>query len=657
MRSLIKILLIFSIPLLLSAADSDYAKTVQNIKDAFVDIVQIYKDGLVNNDEARINEAKSATQNAYFQHFENVEAGIRINLGQKKAYAMEAKFGKIRKAIIAKKPVADIEAIMVELNKELDEVLPIISSGHKLVGEYSDKSENQSQDIEQNLSDTSNNKIEFTTNIEPHWQVVYNQIKTLIQSAKDSYKNGDSENAKADINRIKFELYRNTKLEEAIRRFIEDGKELDGNLQRRMGSAIIAINNGVGVDVLSENLTELGELIYLNITKLPIESGSLATNVDIDESTPEEVVDFTSVVKNINDKIIASIKLYLSGDKNTAIGNTQDIYFDEFEGSGMENKIGAIDVGLKTEIERNFGDIVALMKAGADEAKLQISAKILQDNLQKALDKSTNSSSPASLLFYAFTIILREGFEALIIVAAVVAYLVKTGNQSRMNIVYSSLGVAVVLSFVMAWVMNLLFENAGQYREVMEGAVMLIAVSLLFYVGFWLLSNAGAKKWNEYIKTHVSESISAGSAKALWWTVFLAVFREGAETVLFYQALFFDAKNAQGYGAIGAGFGAGLVILLVVFFVFKKLSIKIPIRPFFLITSAIIFYMSIVFVGKGLMEFVEGKIFVPTKIDGFPTIELFGIYPYYESLIPQSIMIIALIVGVIVMKNKQKKEA
>ena len=179
----------------------------------------------------------------------------------------------------------------------------------------------------------------------------------------------------------------------------------------------------------------------------------------------------------------------------------------------------------------------------------------------------------------------------------------------------------------------------------------------MFYVGFWLLSNAGAKKWNEYIKTHVSESISAGSAKALWWTVFLAVFREGAETVLFYQALFFDAKNAQGYGAIGAGFGAGLVILLVVFFVFKKLSIKIPIRPFFLITSAIIFYMSIVFVGKGLMEFVEGKIFVPTKINGFPTIELFGIYPYYESLIPQSIMIIALIVGVIIMKNKQKKEA
>ena len=135
------------------------------------------------------------------------------------------------------------------------------------------------------------------------------------------------------------------------------------------------------------------------------------------------------------------------------------------------------------------------------------------------------------------------------------------------------------------------------------------------------------------------------------------MFREGAETVLFYQSLIFDAKDSSGYSAIGAGFVIGLVILLVVYFVFKKFSIKIPIKPFFIFTSAIIFYMSIVFVGKGLMEFVEGKIFVPTKIEGFPTIEWLGIYPYYESLVPQAIMIAALIIGVIIMKNKQAKEA
>ena len=651
MRSFLKMLFVLAVPFMLNANETDYAKTIQSIKDAFVNISALYQEGLASNDDAKINEAKTATQNAYFQHFENVEAGIRVNLGQKKAYAMESKFGKIRKAIVAKKPAEEIQAIMDELNKEMDEALPIISSGHKLEGEYSD-SKNVEATVQANASAQPQPGVAVA--IEPHWQVVYNDIKTALSAAVAAYEKGDKETAKQQINnKTKFELYRNTKLEEAIRRFISGGQGIDGDIQKRMGSAILAINNDVAADVLKSNLEELDALIYENVAKLPMNSGALATNVTIEEETSESAVDYTGVVKNINEKIQASISAYLAKDVTKAMGDAQDIYFDEFEGSGMENKIGAIDVALKTEIERNFGEIVALMKAGADEAKLQTVAKALRDNLEIALEKSANTGSPESLLFFAFTIILREGFEALIIVAAVVAYLVKTGNQNRMGIVYSSLSVAVVLSFVMAWVMNLLFENAGQYREVMEGAVMLVAVSLLFYVGFWLLSNAGAKKWNEYIKTHVSESISAGSAKALWWTVFLAVFREGAETVLFYQALFFEAKNAEGYGAIGAGFAAGLIILLIVFFVFKKFSIKIPIKPFFLVTSAIIFYMSIVFVGKGLMEFVEGKIFVPTKIEGFPTIELLGIYPYYESLIPQAIMIVALIAGVIIMKKKQ----
>ena len=131
------------------------------------------------------------------------------------------------------------------------------------------------------------------------------------------------------------------------------------------------------------------------------------------------------------------------------------------------------------------------------------------------------------------------------------------------------------------------------------------------------------------------------------------MFREGAETVLFYQSLIFDAKDSSGYSAIGAGFVIGLVI--------KKFSIKIPIKPFFIFTSAIIFYMSIVFVGKGVMELVEGKIFVPTIINGleFPQWmgDWFGLKPYYESLIPQILMITALVVGIIIMKRKQAKQA
>ena len=131
----------------------------------------------------------------------------------------------------------------------------------------------------------------------------------------------------------------------------------------------------------------------------------------------------------------------------------------------------ATDGSLARKIEGNFGEVVALMKAGASVERLQQAADNLGANLDAALEKTSGSSSPWALFVYALTIILREGFEALIIVAAVVAYLLKTGNEKRMNIVYSSLGVAVVLSFVMAWVMNLIFAGAaGQKREVMEGA-------------------------------------------------------------------------------------------------------------------------------------------------------------------------------------------
>ena len=655
MNKFLKFILALFIPFMLNAADSDYDSEIQSIKDSFVSIIQQYKEG-------KIDEAKTATQNAYFGHFENIEAAIRVNLGQKKAYSMESKFGKIRKAIIAKKPVEEIQAIMDELNKEMDEVLPIINTGHKLVGEYSDP---KNADVSKTSSEApaaSQTTAQPASSgaIEPHWQVVYNDIKTALEAAVTAYEKGDKDAAKQQINnKAKFELYRNTKLEEAIRRFISGGQGIDGDIQKRMGSAIIAINNDISADVLKSNLEELDALIYENVAKLPMDSGSLATNVVLPDSAEDDAAtDFAPVVANIKAKIAEAIKTYAAKDVSKAMSDAQDVYFDEFEASGMENKVGAIDVGLKTKIEGNFGEVVALMKAGASVERLQQAADNLGANLDAALEKTSGSSSPWALFVYALTIILREGFEALIIVAAVVAYLLKTGNEKRMSIVYSSLGVAVVLSFVMAWVMNLIFAGAaGQKREVMEGAVMLIAVGLLFYVGFWLLSNAGAKKWSKYIQSHVSESISAGSAKALWWTVFLAVFREGAETVLFYQALIFDAKDSAGYSMIALGFVVGLVVLLVTYYVFKIFAIKIPIKPFFLVTSAIIFYMSIVFVGKGLMEFVEGKIFVPTKIEGFPTIEWLGIYPYYESLVPQAIMIAALIIGVIIMKNKQAKEA
>ena len=327
----------------------------------------------------------------------------------------------------------------------------------------------------------------------------------------------------------------------------------------------------------------------------------------------------------------------------------QSVYLDIFEASGMENKIGAVDSGIKLKIEAQFSQGVALIKASAPKDELQKSFDALNALVAGMLDK-IQDSTPVSLFIWAFGIIIREGLEALIIVVAIVSYLIQSGNKKRLNIAYSALLTGIVLSFITAFLVSWIFKaNSGQSRELIEGFCMLLAVALLFYVGFWLLSNARNKKWASFIKNQTVEAISQNSAKTLWFAVFLAVYREGAETVLFYQALLFDAKTSIDYSAIFGGFGVGMVLLVVFYFLLKAGAIRLPVKQFFYITSYIIFYMVFVFTGKGVGELIEGKLITPTFLPiKFDAVLWLGIYPYYETLIPQLIVLILLIIGIFI---------
>jgi len=106
---------------------------------------------------------------------------------------------------------------------------------------------------------------------------------------------------------------------------------------------------------------------------------------------------------------------------------------------------------------------------------------------------------------------------------------------------------------------------------------------------------------------------------------------------------------------LAAGFGIGVIALVILFFLLKAGAIRIPIKPFFMITSAIIFYMAIVFTGKGIMELVEGKVFQPTLIEGFPTMTWLGLYPYMQSLIPQAVLVLGLVFGSLYIMIQAKK--
>ena len=630
-------------PLAMLFADTDYRAEAATIKEKFAQAIKLYVDG--NNSEAR-----KITQEAYFGHFENLEAGIRINLGQKKSYDMEKQFGDIRKAIKAEKPLNEIQAMIDNLNREIDEVLPAIESGHRLVAEYQDGGDGSTSAP----ASGGNSAASGTTS---PWMSVYTEFKTELDNAKAAFDKKDTAALKAALNRAKFDIYRNKRLEEAVRKYVSS--QTDQSIQQIIGN-LLREDADTDKSKFDEAINALDNLALKAVNDLPQESYSIAPQTALAQSdtSEDEGKDFAPIVQNIKDKMAKVLQLYESGKVDDAIDESGNIYFDEYEESGMENIVGAKNTQLKLDTEASFNKISALMRAGASKEQIVAAQNKLFDQLTQSLEL-TKKSSNWDLFLYAFIIILREGFEALIIVAAVIALLIKSGNSKHLNIVYSALGVAVVLSIATAYGLNYIFgsENAGQTREVMEGAVMLIAVVLLFYVGFWLLSNASSKKWSAYIQGQISNSLSSGDSKMLWWTVFLAVYREGAETVLFYLALLFDAKSPAATSMVAAGFVAGLAALIIVYIVIKKFSLKIAIKPFFIATSVIIFYMSVVFVGKGVMELVEGKVFVPTVIDGLPTITWIGFYPYVQSLVPQAVMIVLLIVGILILKNKQKNKS
>ncbi|MGH7719103.1 MAG: FTR1 family iron permease, partial [Gemmatimonadaceae bacterium] len=230
-------------------------------------------------------------------------------------------------------------------------------------------------------------------------------------------------------------------------------------------------------------------------------------------------------------------------------------------------------------------------------------------------------------------IILREGLEAILVVGAVVAFLLKTGNRHRLKAIWAGVAVALVASAATAVVLHTLLRAMPATREIIEGATMLVAVAVLFSVSYWLISKVEAAKWQQFIRQKVSAALEQGGSRALAVVAFLAVYREGAETALFYQALFTEGQGVM--LPIVLGIVAGSVVLAVVFTLFYRFGVRIPLRPFFAATSVLLYYMAFVFAGKGIRELQEGNAVSITRVPGLPTIDAMGIYPTVETLLAQ----------------------
>ena len=182
-------------------------------------------------------------------------------------------------------------------------------------------------------------------------------------------------------------------------------------------------------------------------------------------------------------------------------------------------------------------------------------------------------------------------------------------------------------------------------REIVEATTMLIAVVVLFSVSYWLISKVEAAKWQKFIREKVTSALEHGGGKALALVAFLAVYREGAETALFYQALFNEGPNVG--LPLALGIIVGFAALAVIFTLFYRYGVRIPLRPFFTVTSILLYYMAFVFMGKGIRELQEGNIMRITVISGAPHFDAMGIYPSVETLTAQGILILLLVFATI----------
>src|SRR6202165_1261488 len=306
----------------------------------------------------------------------------------------------------------------------------------------------------------------------------------------------------------------------------------------------------------------------------------------------------------------------------------------------LETSARAKKPGLVATMERYFADFKGAVKRN-DIAGAKTSRDAIADGLPAVIDLTQQPSTSWEAFFQSFLIILREGFEAILVLGAVVAFLIKTGHRERLRSVWVGVTLGVVASLATAVVLKTLLGAMPASRSLVEAITMLVAVVVLFSVSYWLISKVEAAKWQKFIREKVTSALEHGGGKALALVAFLAVYREGAETALFYQALFNEGPNVG--VPLALGIVAGIALLAVIFTLFYRYGVRIPMRPFFTVTSILLYYMAFVFMGKGIRELQEGNIMRITVIPGGPHVDAMGIFPSVETLTAQGILIVLLI--------------
>ena len=353
------------------------------------------------------------------------------------------------------------------------------------------------------------------------------------------------------------------------------------------------------------------------------------------------------------------LKQSLSAFKNGKKKEASEFAFEAYMVyEKIESLLASKSKIIGDRLEDSFDKLRGKVQSKTSVDKFELMVNKLNTELDEGLAIMKGETNITGLFIQSFTIIFREGFEAILILAALVAFLIKSQNSDKVKIIYLGAGLAIVASLLTAYIFNQFIQISTANQEVMEGIIMLVAVGFLFYISFWLISKIGAQKFQQYVNIKLHEALSTGSTFTLGMLAFLSVYREGFETVLFYKAL--HTYSGSSTSGILTGLFAGCVGLGLVFYLINKLGIRIPIRWFFAVTGIFLYYMAFTFMGKGIHSLQVAGSLSLTQIDLIPQLSWIGIYPTLETLFAQgtllALFVAALIYSLVIQAKIQQKD-
>jgi high-affinity iron transporter len=371
------------------------------------------------------------------------------------------------------------------------------------------------------------------------------------------------------------------------------------------------------------------------------------------QASAADRVNVPAETEAVRDLLERAMRAYRLADFQTAYKLARAAYLDHFE--LVEIPLRVVDADLTLDMEYRFADLRTKLQAGAPVLEVDRTVRAVRDGLNEidAMFSNLGTLAPALAFGSSFTIIFREGLEAVLVIAALLGYLQTGPGRSGGRHVLLGAGLALITTAVTWGVLRFVVQIAPGGRELLEAIVSLLAVIVLFWVSFWLLNRLDRQRWMEFLRARASAAMASGSALGLLGLGFTAVYREGFETALFYEVLLSISRRSETF--VLYGFLAGAAALGAVAWMILRAGRRLPVRVFLNIAVGITMLLSIAFIGKAVRELQETGLLDATSLIGVvprlprAVAEFTGIHPTVQTLSAQAGLLCVYLAGGVLM--------